>query len=312
MPGLMKREALPRTTDDDSRSQARVEAFRRHRPLLLSIAYRMLGSWSDAEDVLQETFIRWLQTSEEIASPRAFLVTVASRLCINHLDSARVRREEYVGQWLPEPVVTPADDPDGLLRLDESLSTAFLVLLERLTPPERAVFLLREVFEYEYDDIAAIVGQSATTCRQILRRARQHVADTRPRFTPSAEEREKLLRRFVEASVAGNMRELVALLARDVTAYTDGGGKAPAVPNLVRGSERVARMVAKAVAKFVPAGVERRILPINGTPGVVTYHDGRPLSVVTLDVHGDRIVAIYLVTNPEKLVHLPALAELPQ
>jgi RNA polymerase sigma-70 factor, ECF subfamily len=308
----MTRATASPPTSDPSLAQTRGEAFRRHRPLLLSIAYRMLGSWSDAEDVLQEAFVRWLQTTDEIASPRAFLVTVASRLCINHLDSARVRREHYVGQWLPEPVVTATDDPDGLLRLDESLSTAFLVLLERLTPPERAVFLLREVFEYEYDDIAAIVGQSATSCRQILRRARQHVADVRPRFTPSAEEREKLLRRFVEASVGGDMRELVALLARDVTAYTDGGGKAPAVPNLVHGSERVARMVVKAVAKFVPAGVERRILPINGAPGVVTYHEGRPLSVVTLDVDGDRIVAVYLVTNPEKLVHVPLLADLSQ
>src|SRR5882757_1161615 len=162
----------------------RLATFDQHRGLLFSVAYRMLGSVADAEDMLQETFIRWQQArDEEIRSPRAFLIMIISRLSINHLQSARVRREEYVGQWLPEPLVAgEGNDPLGILRVDESLSMAFLVLLERLTPVERAVFLLREVFEYEYTEIAAVLGQSAVNCRQILRRARQHVNAMRPRF----------------------------------------------------------------------------------------------------------------------------------
>src|SRR5712675_3200105 len=159
--------------DEESRGLA---AFEQHRGLLFSVAYRMLGSVADAEDMLQETFIRWQQApDDDIRSPRAFLVTIISRLCINHLQSARVQREEYVGQWLPEPIVTgPGSDPLGIIRVDESLSMAFLVLLERLTPIERAVFLLHEVFEYEYSEVAAVLGQSEVNCRQILRRARQH------------------------------------------------------------------------------------------------------------------------------------------
>lgn len=304
----MDRDSPPGVTRD---AEGRAETFRQHRPLLLSVAYRMLGSWADAEDVVQETFVRWQQTTDAIASPRAFLVTIASRLCINQLESARARREEYVGQWLPEPVMTgAAGDPDAMVRMDESLSMAFLVLLERLTPPERAVFLLREVFDYEYDEIAAIVGQRPSTCRQILRRARQHVVGARPRFQSSPQERAGLVRRFVEASTSGDMHDLVALLAHDVVVYADGGGKAAAVPNPVRGVGRVARLIAGAVRKFVPADAERRILPINGTPGVVTYVEGRPFSALTLDVDGGRIAAVYIVTNPDKLGALPRLAEI--
>lgn len=303
----------PRTmralTGGSAGAAPRLDAFRQHRPLLLSVAYRMLGSRADAEDVVQETFLRWQQARDQnIASPRAFLVTITSRLCINLLDSARVRRAEYVGQWLPEPVVTgPGDDPDALVRMDESLSMAFLMLLERLTPPERAVFLLREVFDYDYEDIASIVGQGATTCRQILRRARQHVADVRRRFTPSREEREGLVRRFVEASTGGDMRGLLALLAEDVVLYADGGGKAAAVPKPVRGSSRVARLAVKAIRKFVAPESERRILPVNGAPGVVTYLDRRAVAVLAVDVDDGRISAVYIVTNPDKLARVPVL-----
>jgi RNA polymerase sigma-70 factor (ECF subfamily) len=307
-PDGMERDGPRRMTGEGAAGgDGRLAAFRQHRPLLLSIAYRMIGSWADAEDVVQETFVRWQQTAEEIASPRAFLVTVASRLCINHLESARVRREEYVGQWLPEPVMTGAGDPDAMVQMDESLSMAFLMLLERLTPPERAVFLLREVFEYEYEDIATIVGQSATTCRQILRRARQHVVDVRRRFTPSPQQREGLVRRFVEASAGGDIRGLVTLLAEDVVVYADGGGKAAALPKPVRGGWRVARLLVSALRKFVPPRAERRIVPINGAPGVVTYLDGRPISVLGFDVDDRRIAAVYIVTNPDKLSRLPLL-----
>ena len=177
------------------------DLYREFRPLLFSIAYRMLGSVADAEDMLQETFIRWEQSSEQnINSPRAFLVTIISRLCINHLQSARVQREQYFGEWLPEPIVTNiASDPFGMLKIDESLSMAFLILLERLTPIERAVFLLREVFEYDYSEVARIVAQSEANCRQILRRARQHIEAVRPRFQAPERKHTDLFERFLEA-----------------------------------------------------------------------------------------------------------------
>src|ERR1700716_1996127 len=189
----------PRSTDPDE--SIRLATFNQYRNLLFSIAYRMLSSVTDAEDMLQETFIRWQQSAEQdVRSPRAFLVTIISRLCINHLQSARVQREEYVGEWLPEPIMTgPGSDPFGIIRMDESLSMAFLVLLERLTPVERAVFLLREVFEYEYSEIASVLGQSEVNCRQILRRARQHVSAMRPRFEVSERKHNDLLERFLQA-----------------------------------------------------------------------------------------------------------------
>jgi RNA polymerase sigma-70 factor (ECF subfamily) len=271
----------------------------------------MLGTVADAEDMLQETFIRWQQApDEEIRSPRAFLVTIISRLCINHLQSARVRREEYVGQWLPEPLVTDASgDPLNVIRVDESLSMAFLVLLERLTPVERAVFLLREVFEYEYSDISVVLGQSEANCRQILRRARQHVSAMRPRFKASSRKQTDLVDRFLRAATTGDMDGLIALLSDDVVIQSDGGGKAVAVPNVIRGAEKVARGAIGALKKLVPREVVRRKAEINGTPGVVSYLDGKPFSVVTLDVIEGRVHGIYIVTNPEKLAHLPKLTE---
>src|SRR5437016_2344285 len=180
----------------------RLELFNQHRNLLFSIAYRMLGSVADAEDMLQETFIRWQQCPDvEIQSPRAFLVTIISRLCLNHLESAHVRRQDYYGQWLPEPLLTEAVDPlASASEAQESLSMAFLVLLERLTPLERGVFLLREIFDYGYPEVARILGQTETNCRQILRRARQHVARNRPRFDTSLEQRERLIKEFMHAA----------------------------------------------------------------------------------------------------------------
>jgi RNA polymerase sigma-70 factor (ECF subfamily) len=289
----------------------RLAIFDQYRSLLFSVAYRMLGTVADAEDMLQETFIRWQQApDEEIRSPRAFLVTIISRLCINHLQSARVRREEYVGQWLPEPLVTDASgDPLNVIRVDESLSMAFLVLLERLTPVERAVFLLREVFEYEYSDISVVLGQSEANCRQILRRARQHVSAMRPRFKASSRKQTDLVDRFLRAATTGDMDGLIALLSDDVVIQSDGGGKAVAVPNVIRGAEKVARGAIGALKKLVPREVVRRKAEINGTPGVVSYLDGKPFSVVTLDVIEGRVHGIYIVTNPEKLAHLPKLTE---
>lgn len=274
-----------------------------------TLARYLLRETADAEDAVQEAFVRWQRAAgQEIASPRSFLVTIVSRLCINQLQSARARREEYTGQWLPEPILTgPADGLDAAFRVDESLSTAFLMLLERLSPAERAVFLLREVFEYEYDEIAPIVEQSATTCRQILRRARQHVTAGRPRFATSLQQRRALAQQFLDASRTGDLRSLLQLLSTDVVFYSDGGGKAPAIPKPVQGADGVARLVINAQQKFVPTRVESRILPINGVPGVVTYAAGRAFSAVSFDFVQDRISAIYLVTNPDKLDHLPML-----
>ena len=293
--------------------QDRLEVFQQYRGLLFSIAYRMLGSVADAEDMVQETFIRWQQTSgTQIESPRAFLVTIISRLCINHLQSARVRREDYVGQWLPEPIMTgAAGDPSAASRIDESLSIAFLVLLERLTPMERAVFLLREVFDYEYAEIAQTLNQSEPNCRQILSRARQRVARITPRFVPSPQESERLLQRFVEASSRGDMEGLLALLSKEITLYSDGGGKTVAVPNPIYGRENVVRFVLRAPRKLLPNNLVRCMVQINGQPGIVSYLEGRPFSVFTLDVFNGRIRNIYIVTNPEKLEHLPALPAAP-
>jgi RNA polymerase sigma-70 factor, ECF subfamily len=321
-PGLMKLETMPknnameasgRDQPGDPDVSIRLATFDQYRGLLFSIAYRMLGSVADAEDMLQETFIRWeLSSEDDVRSPRAFLVTIISRLCINHLQSARVQREEYVGQWLPEPLVTdPGSDPFGLIKVDESLSMAFLVLLERLTPIERAVFLLREVFEYEYSEIAAVLAQSEVNCRQILRRARQHVSALRPRFEAPERKQHDLLERFLQAVETGDMDGLVALLSNDVVLHSDGGGKAIAVPNLVHGADNVARGILGSLRRLVPKTLVRRIAEVNGEPGVVNYLDGKPHSVLTLDAVRGRVRTIYVLTNPEKLSHLPHLAARP-
>jgi RNA polymerase sigma-70 factor, ECF subfamily len=288
---------------------SRLATFDEYRSLLFSIAYRMLGSVADAEDMLQETFIRWQQAPEqEIRSPRAFLITITSRLCINHLQSARARREEYVGQWLPEPVVTAAGStPLDNVRLDESLSMAFLLMLERLTPVERAVFLLREIFEYEYGEVAAMLGESEANCRQILHRARQHVAAMRPRFEASHGQASDLLEHFLQATRNGDMEGLVALLASDVVLHADGGGKAVGAPNVIRGAKNVARGALGTLQKLMPKDLVLRLALVNGSPGIVSYHEGKPYSVLTLEAGEGQIQKIFVVTNPDKLARVPDL-----
>ena len=291
----------------------RLTEFNRYRGLLFSIAYRMTGSVADAEDIVQEAFLRWHGAAEtEVHSTRAFLVTIVSRLAINHLQSARVQREEYFGQWLPEPVATEDGNPFAMARVDESLSMAFLVLLERLTPVERAVFLLREVFEYDYAEVARAVGKDEANCRQILRRAREHVAEMRPRFKASPEQRERLLEKFLQATGSGKLDRLVALLASDAVLHTDGGGRAPSLPNLVAGADRVARAILGGLEKLVPGTPVNRMTQINGELAVVSYVEGRPFAVLTLDVADEKITNVYVVTNPAKLAHLSALAEQPE
>ena len=289
----------------------RLAVFDEYRPLLFSIAYRMLGTIADAEDMVQEAFIRWQRTdSADVRDSRALLVTIVSRLCINQLQSARVKRVEYVGQWLPEPVMTdPQNDPLGVLRLDESLSMALLVLLERLTPTERAVFLLREVFGYTYAEIGSALGQTEANCRQVFHRARAHVGNMRRRFHASGEEHMRLLERFVQASRNGDMHGLLQLLASDVTLHSDGGGKAIAVPNLIRGAEKVARGLVHGITRVLPKDMRFKSAWINGDAGVISYLDGKPYSVLILDVRDALVSSVYIVTNPEKLVHLPPLEE---
>ena len=292
--------------NEDNRGQASIETFARYRGLLFSVAYRMLGSVADAEDMLQEAFIRWQRSGDqEIESPRAFLVTIVSRLCINHLQSARVQREEYVGEWLPEPVVTDVlSDPYEILKIDESISMAFLLLLERLNPVERAVFLLHEVFNYKFAEIAEIVDRTEANCRQILKRAREHVGDTRPRFEATETERDEMLHGFLQATQTGDMKGLLDLLANDVVLHTDGGGKAIALPTEVHGGEKVTSVIMRSMQKLVPKNLTLRTLRINGEAGFVSFLDGRPFSAITLQVEADHIQAIYIVSNPEKLLHL--------
>jgi RNA polymerase sigma-70 factor (ECF subfamily) len=296
----------------DTRNHDRLEVFDQHRSLLFAIAYRMLGTAADAEDMLQETFIRWQQAPEvEIKSPRAMLVTILSRLSINHLQSARLKREQYFGHWLPEPVVTgPAYDPLMKREVDESIAMAFLLLLERLTPVERAVLVLREVFDYEYSEIASILNHSQASCRQILRRARQHIKEARPRFDASFEKQRELLRRFSDASLGGDVEGLVALLSEDAVFYSDGGGKAPALPKPIYGAQNVARGIVMGVKTLVPKNLVRRFVEINGQPGAVTFLDRIPFSAFTLDVVDGRVARIFVVSNPEKLKRLPPLESL--
>ena len=302
-------ETKPRPAED----AGKLAAFGQYRGLLFSVAYRMLGSVADAEDMLQETYIRWQQArEEEIRSPRAFLVTIITRLCINQLQSARVQREEYVGEWLPEPLVTdPQSDPLAAVKVDESLSMAFLLLLERLTPMERAVFLLREVFEYEYAEIAGMLGQTEANCRQILRRAKQHVGDLRQRFDASGKDHTALLQRFLQATRAGELQGLVELLASDVVLHSDGGGKAVALAKELHGAGPVAATILDRVGRTLPKTLVARMTRINGKPGIVSYLNGKPFSALTVDFRDGLVQTIYVVTNPEKLAHLPELPSAP-
>lgn len=285
-----------------------------HRPTVMAVAYRMLGSVSEAEDIAQEAFLRLHRTREKgetIENPAAFLVAVATRLAIDQLRSARGRREEYVGTWLPEPVVEGREAPvERQVRMAESLSMAFLVLLETLTPVERAVYLLREVFEYDYEDIAAIVQRSEANCRQIFARAKRHIDADKPRFDPLPAQREELARRFLAAARQGRVDELIDLLAADVTFYGDGGGKAVAVAQPLHGSDRVARFLAGLFTKGERLGAHVEPTFVNGQPGAIIFdRDHRVVFVMALEIAGGVIQAIRSVVNPDKLQHLGSVSD---
>jgi len=284
------------------------ELYEDLRPLMFSIAYRMVGSVGDAEDIVQEAFLRFHRASgegEEIESPKAYLSAITTRLGIDHLRSARVRREQYVGTWLPEPVLTdPESDVELHAETADSLSMAFLVLLESLSPVERAVFLLREVFEYGYDEIARVIGKTEDNCRQIAVRARRQVDAKRPRFEASRKRREELARRFFEAVGEGDTEGLIGLLAADVVAYGDGGGKAPATPHPIHGRERVARFLVNVSRRPATLGFTVESAVVNGEPGVVVTSEGRWLLTLTAHVDHGAITALYIVVNPDKLAAL--------
>jgi RNA polymerase sigma-70 factor (ECF subfamily) len=278
--------------------------FARYRPLLFSVAYRMMGSALDAEDLVQDSFVRWQGADRAaVSDPKAYLTTVVTRLAIDHLRAARVRREEYAGPWLPEPIATDGVADMAAGELADSLSLAFLTLLERLTPVERAVFLLHDVFAYPFDEVARVVGKAEANCRQIAGRARRRVREGRPRFAPSPAEHEDLTRRFVRACTDGDLDGLLALLTDDVIAWADGGGKAPAARRPIQGATNVARYLLGVVAK-APADLVWRVSAINGQPGLVV-EAGRDIvavvAVVALEVTDGRVAAIRSVVNPDKL-----------
>jgi RNA polymerase sigma-70 factor (TIGR02957 family) len=285
------------------------------RPFSFAIAYRMLGSVSEAEDLVQEALLRVdqaCQGREQIASPRAFIATVTTRLAINELRSARARRESYVGEWLPEPIITDGDDdPARHAETADSLSLAMLVLLESLSPEQRAVLLLHDVFDYGYPEIAAIVGKSEDNVRQLATRARRHVQQRRPRFETTREQRDELARRFFAAVEHGDLAGLEALLAHDVEMTSDGGGKVPALARSLRGRSQVARLLANSIRQLARLpGASLRSVEVNGGPGAL-FLDGhqRLIGVLALDIAGGQIASLSSIFNPDKLAHLGPLAD---
>jgi RNA polymerase sigma-70 factor (TIGR02957 family) len=285
------------------------------RPTAFAIGYRMLGSVAEAEDVVQEALLRLheaLQRGERIESPRAYLATVATRLSIDQLRSARVRRETYVGEWLPEPLVADSSaDPARQAELADSLSLAFLVLLESLSPEQRAALLLRDVFDYDYAQIADIVGKSEDNARQLAARARRHVEERKPRFEASRERRDELARRFFEAAREGEVDALETLLAHDVVLHGDGGGKVPALARAVHGRQRVARTLRAWMRQGERIAGAIRQVEVNGQPGALLLAgDGTLIGVMALDIADGQIQEVRSIVNPEKLRHVGEVGDI--
>ncbi|MCC5577968.1 RNA polymerase sigma-70 factor [Microtetraspora sp. AC03309] len=279
-----------------------VDEFEKHRSRMFALAYRLLGSAVEAEDAVQDTYLRWSAAHhDEIQSPGAWLAKVLTNLCLNRLTSARARREQYIGPWLPEPVLT--DAPFETAERRDSISMAFLVLLERLTPAERAVFVLREAFSYGYREIADVLELSEVNARQLHRRARQRIGDRR-RFDATADARRRVVERFLDAARDGDLAGLERLLAADVVAWSDGGGKAAAARRAVSGAAHVARFVAGLAAKFGGPSLGLAHAEINGEAGVVASLDGAVTVVFVLETDGERIFGLRAVLNPDKLAFL--------
>jgi RNA polymerase sigma-70 factor (ECF subfamily) len=288
----------------------RAEEFEELRPLLFSIAYRILGSVSEAEDAVQETWLRYETATAQPASVKAFLSAVVTRISIDVLRSARVRREQYVGNWFPEPLLTdPYEDPERSAELADSVSMAALLLLERLSPLERAVFVLREVFGFGFPEIASAVGRSEAACRQLAVRARRHMDVGRPRFEAGRREREELAGRFFDAFREGDVDGVRALLAADVHLIGDSGGKAPQWKHII-GAVNVARVLTTMAVPFAQIGAVAEPHEVNGQPGaIIRDRDGKVFATMTLDILGGQIQAIRSVLNPDKLGHVGPVAD---
>ena len=273
------------------------------RPRLFGLAYRMLGSRADAEDVLQDAWLRWQGTERrELQSPEAWLTTVVTRLSIDRLREAKKKREQYTGPWLPEPLVAE-ETPDRAAELASDLSVAFLMVLERLAPEERAVFLLREVFDMDYPELARMLGKHEAACRQMLHRAKQRMHQERPRFHVNPEAHRRLLDRFVAATQSGDRERIMALLAEDARLTSDGGGKVRAVLRVLEGADRVARFYS-ALSRHASGRVSYRHAEVNGEPGLLMFLDGRLGGAISVVTDGMRVLDIYTVRNPDKLRHI--------
>lgn len=276
-------------------------AFEAHRARLWGVAYRMLGSRADADDMVQEAYLRWHGApTAEVRTPEAWLVTTTTRLCIDRLRQRRAEREAYVGPWLPEPLVEEAPPADAATELASDLSVAFLAVLERLAPEERAAFLLHDVFDADYGEIAAALGKSEAACRQIVSRARRRVRESRPRVRVDPSARERLVDSFMHAIAARDRNALLAIFADEATLMSDGGGKAKAARKIVRSGAKVVRFLL-GVLRPVRASLTLEKIVVNGETGVALRVDGRLLSVMSLDTDGERIVGVYSVLNPDKL-----------
>ncbi|SFM32090.1 RNA polymerase sigma-70 factor [Variovorax sp. OV329] len=287
---------------------AATQTFDRLRPRLMGIAYRMLGSVAEAEEVVQDAWLRWHESATDaLQSAEAWLVSVVTRLSIDRLRAAKVRREHYVGTWLPEPLVSDSpDSPEQLLERADNLSVAFLALMERLTPEARAAFLLREVFDAEYDEVARVLVKSEAACRQLVHRAKEQLRDERPRFPVDRATHERLLQSFAQAAMKGDLKEIKALLSEQVELVGDGGGKVPNFGKVLRGRDRLAHLY-YAVARRAEGSLQMVLAEVNGVPGLLRYVDGVLESVQSFETDGQRILRIHSQRNPDKLLHVRPL-----
>ncbi len=281
-----------------------VATFEAERPRLRALAYRMLGTLGDAEDAVQDTYVRWHRSDRNaVRTPQAWLVSACTRICIDRLRRARTERAAYIGPWLPEPMIVEAQDSPTL---DDSLSLAFLVVLERLSPAERAAWLLHQAFEYDYPEIARALDKSEPACRQLVSRARRHLKEARPRFAPDRAQADAIAARFVRAAATGDRTALMELLAPGAELWSDGGGKALAALNVITGADRVARFMV-GVTRKQPASMRRVFARINGMPGLIAWQGRTPYFTLSLDIVDGQVAGVYIVRNPDKLMHLPAV-----
>lgn len=280
--------------------------FEAQRPRLLRLGYRMLGSVSEAEDIVQEAWLRWAAKAESVDTPAAYLTRVVTRLCLDQLKSARARRETYIGAWLPEPLMGTTEAQESIA---DDVTLTLMLALERLSPLERAAFLLHDIFDMALSDVATTLGREPAAVRQLASRARKHVQHARPRFTVEAAEADRIARAFFAAAREGDAAALSALLAQDVEIHSDGGGKVIAFRNVVRGIDRALRLFAGLRRKYKSAPMLLRTAMINGLPGYISIDRGDVLQTTALDVRDGRIAAIYIVRNPDKLRHLAAVLD---